>query len=146
MRVLALVAALSAAISAQAYITTSTEWADLCYAEVTTKPATKTMAGVTVTETESGTAYTTKTDYVYYTGAAKRSYPPARRAAAPEAIPTSFATTIVVINECHTTSTYTYTPTSTVYNPASTTTTSVSTTTITDITTYTLCAPGNLCG
>ncbi|KAF8297375.1 hypothetical protein DL93DRAFT_2173786, partial [Clavulina sp. PMI_390] len=80
MRVFAFASALMLGVlSVQAYVTTSTEWADLCYAQVTAPVATTTQAGVTVTATEPGTAYTTTTAYVYYTGPAKRGYPPARR-------------------------------------------------------------------
>ncbi|KAF8310765.1 hypothetical protein DL93DRAFT_2084139 [Clavulina sp. PMI_390] len=63
MRVFALFAALYAtAVPAWAYVTTSTEWASLCYAdsEVTASLVTKTQAAVTITETESGTAYTVR--------------------------------------------------------------------------------------
>ncbi|KAF8310764.1 hypothetical protein DL93DRAFT_2230077 [Clavulina sp. PMI_390] len=144
MRAFTILAALGlAAHSAQAYITTSTEWGSLCYAEVTAPVATQTEAGVTVTATEPGTKYTTSTVYVIYTPPpSKRGYPPAARAVVPSV---ADQTTIVVVDECITTTTETYTPTTVVYNPSSTTTTSVSSTTVTDITTYTLCAPGNSC-
>ncbi|KAF8308926.1 hypothetical protein DL93DRAFT_1801584 [Clavulina sp. PMI_390] len=58
MRVLSFVATLVlGTLATEGYVTTSTEWADLCYAHITASVATKTQAGVTVTATEPSTAY-----------------------------------------------------------------------------------------
>ncbi|KAF8308952.1 hypothetical protein DL93DRAFT_2170718 [Clavulina sp. PMI_390] len=142
MRVLAFATVLASALAARAYVTTVTEYASRCYADTTTTPATQTVAAYTVTETVDATRTITSTDYVIYTGAAKRGYPPARRDSTSS---DDDKTTIVGVQVCLSTEVFVITPTSTVYDTASTTTTSVSSATVTDVTTYTLCAPGNSC-